>query len=117
MQNADARYRAELRAWTATEIERLDGVPVYAMPDTGPESKLEPLARTFDVAGRGWLPSLRQSSLNHCLMILGTRGSSRLAWLRAGEALERILLEATRLGFVVSLCQPGGRGSIHTRTP
>jgi hypothetical protein len=26
-----------------------------------------------------------------------------LAWLRAGEALERVLLEATRLNFVVSI--------------
>jgi len=36
-------------------------------------------------------------------MVLGTAKSTRSAWLRAGEALQRILLEATRLGFVVSL--------------
>jgi hypothetical protein len=36
-------------------------------------------------------------------MVLGTAESSRLAWLRAGEALERILLEATRFDYVVSI--------------
>jgi hypothetical protein len=35
--------------------------------------------------------------------VLGTAKSTRSAWLRAGEALQRILLEATRLNFVVSL--------------
>ena len=38
-------------------------------------------------------------------MVLGTgrAESNRSAWLRAGEALQRILLEATRLDYVVSL--------------
>jgi hypothetical protein len=36
-------------------------------------------------------------------MVLGTAESTRVAWLRAGEALQRILLEATRLNYVVSI--------------
>jgi hypothetical protein len=36
-------------------------------------------------------------------MVLGTAESTRSAWLRAGEALQRILLEATRLDYVVSI--------------
>ena len=32
IQNADARYRAELEAWTTTDLHRTDGVPVYAIP-------------------------------------------------------------------------------------
>jgi hypothetical protein len=36
-------------------------------------------------------------------MVLGTADSTRPRWLRAGEALQRVLLEATRLDFVVSL--------------
>jgi hypothetical protein len=59
--------------------------------------------RNFDVAGKGWLLRLKQSSLSHCLMLLRTAESTRLAWLRGGEALQRILLEATRLDYVVSL--------------
>jgi nitroreductase len=102
-QNADDRYRAELEAWTATDLHRTDGVPVYAIPHGTRGSEPEPLTRNFDVAGRGWLPTLKQSSLNHCLMVLGTAESTRAAWLRAGEALQRIWLEATRLDFVVSL--------------
>jgi hypothetical protein len=103
IQNDDARYRAELQEWTTTDLNRTDGVPVYAIPRTDTGSKSDALMRNFDVSGRGWLPKLKQSSINHCLMVLGTAESTRLAWLRAGEALQRILLEATRLSFVVSL--------------
>jgi hypothetical protein len=51
-------------------------------------------------------------------MVLGTTKSARLAWLRAGEALQRILLEATRLDFVVSLASqvaevPSTRDRLH----
>ena len=105
IQNADPRYRAELEAWTTTDLHRTDGVPVYAIPHTDTRSEPEALVRNFDVAGKAWLPSLTQSSLNHCLMVLGTGSaeSNRSAWLRAGEALQRVLLEATRLDYVVSI--------------
>ena len=105
IQNDDPRYRAELEAWTTTDLHRTDGVPVYAIPHADARSEPEALVRNFDVAGKGWLPRLRQSSLNHCLMVLGTgrAESNRSAWLRAGEALQRVLLEATRLDYVVSL--------------
>ena len=103
IQNADPRYRAELETWTTTDLHRTDGVPVYAIPHTDERSEPESLVRNFDVAGKGWLPRLKQSSLNHCLMVLGMAESNRLAWLRGGEALQRILLEATRLDYVVSI--------------
>jgi hypothetical protein len=103
IQNIDPRYQAELQAWTTTDLRRTDGVPVSAIPHTDSRFETEGLIRDFDVAGRGWMPRLKQSSLNHCLMVLGTAKSTRSAWLRAGEALQRILLEATRLDFVVSL--------------
>jgi hypothetical protein len=103
IQNAEPRYRAELETWTTTDLHRTDGVPVYAIPHTDERSEPESLVRNFDVAGKGWLPRLKQSSLNHCMLVLGTAESNRLAWLRGGEALQRILLEATRLDYVVSL--------------
>jgi nitroreductase len=103
IQNIDPGYQAEIQAWTTTDLRRPDGVPVSAIPRTDSRFESEGLIRDFDVAGRGWLPRLRQSSLNHCLLVLGTAKSTRSAWLRAGEALQRILLEATRLNFVVSL--------------
>jgi nitroreductase len=103
IQNADPRYRAELETWTTTDLHRTDGVPVYAIPHTDERSEPESLVRNFDVAGKGWMPRLKQSSLNHCMMVLGTAESNRLGWLRGGEALQRILLEATRLDYVVSI--------------
>jgi nitroreductase len=103
IQNADPRYRAELETWTTTDLHRSDGVPVYAIPHTDERSEPMALVRNFDVAGKGWMPGLQQSSLNHCLMVLGMAESNRPAWLRGGEALQRILLEATRLDYVVSL--------------
>jgi hypothetical protein len=103
IQNTDQRYQAELQAWTTTDLHRTDGVPVYAIPHTDEHSEPEALVRNFDVAGKGWLPRLKQSSLSHCLMVLGTAESTALAWLRGGEALQRILLEATRLDYVVSI--------------
>ena len=103
IQSADDRYRAELEAWTTTDLHRTDGVPVYAIPHTDERSEPGALVRNFDVAGKGWLPRLKQSSINHCLMVLGTAGSNRLASLRGGEALQRIVLEATRLDYVVSI--------------
>jgi nitroreductase len=116
IQNADPRYRAELETWTTNDLHRTDGVPVYAIPHTDERSEPESLVRNFDVAGKGWLPRLKQSSLNHCMMVLGMAESNRLAWLRGGEALQRILLEATRLDYVVSIAsQVVEVGSIRDR--
>lgn len=39
------------------------------------------------------------SPVRPCMLILGTDRDDRLSWLRAGEALERLLLEVTRHGF------------------
>lgn len=72
----------------------VDRIPAY----------LQTLLLTAVIFGGQEEPGWRGlSSLNHCLLVLGTARSTRSAWLRAGEALQRILLEATRLNFVVSL--------------
>jgi len=89
----DARYRAELAAWTTPGgIGRRDGVPRQAF---GPR------------ASRGALP-LRDFSLGHgapaatvdfepdpTLILLFTAGDTAEDWLRAGAALQRVLLTAT----------------------
>jgi hypothetical protein len=102
IQNADAAYRAELRAWTTTELSRRDGVPSAAVPHVNGHSRDDIPIRDFDSSGLGLLPSETHSSRNQCLLLLGTRGDNPAAWLRAGEALERILLELTGLGFTSS---------------
>ena len=43
------------------------------------------------------------SGRDQCLMILGSPRDTPLAWLRTGEALQRLWLEATRLDHVISL--------------
>jgi hypothetical protein len=102
IENVDPAYRAELRAWTSDDPRREDGVPAFAVPyvDAGSEDDLP--IRDFDTRGMGWLPTRTHSSLNQCLLLLGALDESRMAWLRTGEALERVLLETTRRGYAAS---------------
>lgn len=95
-------YRAELRAWTSDDPRRLDGVPAMAVPRVDGTAQDEVPIRDFDSQGSGWLPAATHSSRHQCLLILGTAGDNPDSWLRSGEALERILLEVTRHGFVAS---------------
>jgi nitroreductase len=74
LRNADPAYRAELRAWSTDEPVRLDDLAAEPQP-----------------AGQ------------QCLLVLTTATDNPFAWLRAGEALQRTLLELTRLGYVAEL--------------
>ena len=102
LENIDPAYRAELRAWTSDDLRREDGVPAFAVPhvDGGAEDDIP--IRDFDTRGMGWLPTRTRSSLNQCLLLLGAREDNRMAWLRAGEGLERVLLEIARRGYAAS---------------
>ena len=101
-QNSDPAYRAELRAWTSDDPRRRDGVPAMAVPHVDGGSEDDIPIRDFDTRGMGWLPTATRSSMRQCLLLLGTREDREMDWLRAGEALERLWLEATRLGYVAS---------------
>jgi len=102
VENVDVAYRAELRAWTSGDPHRLDGVPAMAVPRRGDGLPGELPTRDFDTEGLGWLPSEARSTSNQCLLLLGSRQDTPVAWLRAGEALERVLLEITRQGYAAS---------------
>ena len=102
-QIADPRYRAELRAWTTNDPVRRDGVRAAAVPHVDGTSGDDVPIRDFDTAGAGWLPAETHSTTQQCLLVLGTDQDEASDWLRAGEALERIWLELTRLGYVASL--------------
>jgi len=78
VENLDAAYRAEVKAWTSYAPGRTDGVPPGADTAT-PRSLSGPE-----------------------LVVLATPGDEPEDWLRAGEALQRALLEITRHGFVAS---------------
>jgi hypothetical protein len=99
---ANPAYRAELRAWTTDDPQRRDGVPAMAVPRVDGLALDDIPLRDFDTHGSGWLPSETRSSLNQCLLLLGTDTDEPLGWLHAGEALERVLLEITRHGLVAS---------------
>ncbi|HEY3089955.1 MAG TPA: hypothetical protein VGJ59_18040 [Jatrophihabitantaceae bacterium] len=102
-ENADPAYRAEIRAWTSADASRRDGVPAIAVPHVSGGAGDDIPIRDFDTSGMGWLPSNTRSSMNQCLLLLGTPADRPAAWLRAGEALERVLLEATLSGYAASL--------------
>jgi hypothetical protein len=102
IQNIDQAYRAELRAWTTSDLARLDGVPTAAVPHVNGQAHDEIPIRDFDTSGLGSLPAGTRSSRNQCLLLLGTKADNPGGWLRAGEALERVLLEVTRQGFASS---------------
>lgn len=95
-------YRAELRAWTSDDPRRHDGVPALAVPHVDGTAQDEVPMRDFDTRGTGWLPAATHSSRRQCLLLLCTDQDTMPSWLRAGEALERVLLELTRRGYVAS---------------
>ena len=95
-------YRAELRAWTGGDPDRRDGVPDLAIPHVDGSAADEVPLRDFDTHGGGYLPATTRSSKDQTLVLLCTSGDSPADWVRAGEALQRVLLEITRQGFVAS---------------
>ena len=103
IENRNPAYRAELRAWTTDDPGRRDGVPSLAVPHVDGTAEDDVPIRDFDTRGTGGLPARTRSSLNQTMMLLCTDGDSPADWLRAGEALERVLLEITRHGLSASL--------------
>ena len=102
-QNADPRYRAELRAWTSDDARRNDGVPATAVPHVTGEAYNDIPIRDFDTRGYGGLPVDSESSVHQCLLVLATAADTPDAWMEAGQALERVWLEAARQGHTMSL--------------
>jgi hypothetical protein len=102
LQNADRAYRAEIRYWTTRPVDEGDGVPVYSVPRVAGLSAAEVPQRDFDSRGEGVLPADPGDSTDRTLVLLATRTDSPLDWLRCGEALQHVLLELTRRGWVAS---------------
>lgn len=98
---ADQSYARELHCWTRDPGARLDGVPPQAF---GPWDKLELMpVRDFGLT----VPTPRRKPARYeaepTLMILSTFGDDRAEWLRAGIALEHVLLRATALGLSTTM--------------
>ncbi|MEV4135623.1 nitroreductase family protein [Dactylosporangium sp. NPDC049742] len=98
-QRADPAYRREILAWTAPTGFRHDGVPLEAF---GPRPAMSAVAvRDF---GLGVPPDARPTARFETepqLLVLYSLGDDRAAWLRTGQALQRVLLTATVRGVAV----------------
>lgn len=99
---SDPRWRRELAAWMHPR-RRGDGlqVPALARP------LAQAVVRTFDM-GQGIAAKDRQlAEASPVLAVIGTSGDSTEHWLRAGQALGRVLLSACLNGIQASyLNQP-----------
>ncbi|MGA5710424.1 Acg family FMN-binding oxidoreductase [Streptomyces cellulosae] len=94
----------DLVRWTRLGLEAdtaVDGVPEYAF---GPR-KRDGKAPVRDFAGRRRVADRGTTAFEHSphLALLSTPGDGPADWLRAGQALERVLLEATLADLATSL--------------
>ena len=99
----DYDHRVELCQWIGTDGE--DGVPAGALGAT-PAREPAPVRDFGYVSPRTYRPTQAYESLPN-LAVLATAQDGPADWLRAGQALERVLLTATVSGLAASfLYQP-----------
>lgn len=98
--DADPAYRAELAAWIGGRAGRRDGLPRWSV---GPRDRSGRLPLRDFAFG---LPDLEPGSAyfepHPRIAVLSTRGDSPYHWLRAGQALQRVLLTATARGLATT---------------
>ncbi|MFJ4007427.1 Acg family FMN-binding oxidoreductase [Streptomyces sp. NPDC090023] len=104
-EEADPDLRGETERWARVESadarEITDGIPAEAFGPRGRRaaSPVRDFADGRAVPGREWATF----EADPHFALLGTVRDGREDWLRAGQALERVLLVATDLGLVASL--------------
>ncbi|MFR9730062.1 Acg family FMN-binding oxidoreductase [Saccharopolyspora sp. MS10] len=102
VQMADGRFREELARWTGRDVGDPEGVPAAAA-GPAPEPQDQWVLRDFS-AGRA---PRREPGLafeaQPLLAVVSSQDSGPRAEVRAGEALQRMLLTATAGGLVASL--------------
>ena len=97
-QAGDARVQEEQRQWT--DRPGCDGVPTSALPSRTPDER----GSRF---GSGLLPQSRGTEGTEGVLVLGAADDGPEAWVRTGEGLSALWLEATRQGMsVVPLSEP-----------
>ncbi|WP_330455587.1 nitroreductase [Streptomyces sp. NBC_00820] len=101
----DAGVRGETAQWARTEpsgtAEAPDGIPAEAFGprQRGTAAPVRDFAVGRPMPGRPWASFEK----NPQIAILGTARDGPAEWLRAGQALERVLLRATTDGLVASV--------------
>ncbi|MFD0268234.1 Acg family FMN-binding oxidoreductase [Streptomyces sp. NPDC127106] len=101
----DPLAQAETAAWTTpvrnAAAPRSDGIPATAFGprSSGGPAPVRDFGRSRPTPDRGWAVFEKRPQL----VLLGTAGDTRTDWLRAGQALERVLLQATADGLATSM--------------
>ena len=102
IQWADRTWRRELAAWMHPR-RKGDGLTVPGL--VAPIAQA--VVRTFDMGNGVGAKDSQLAEESPVLAVLGTQGDSQADWLKAGQALERILLTACGAGLQASyLNQP-----------
>ncbi len=94
VQWANTNWRRELAAWMRPRRYG-DGLTVPALG----ASLARLVIRTFNMGGRVGQNDLRLTEVSPLLALLGTEGDSPGDWLRAGQALQRVLLVGCQHGL------------------
>lgn len=102
IQWADRSWRRELAAWMHPR-RKGDGLTVPGV--VAPIAQA--VVRTFDMGDGVGAKDIELAEKSPVLAVVGTRGDSQVDWLKAGQALERLLLSACAAGLQASyLNQP-----------
>jgi Nitroreductase family len=112
IEQSDPAYLAELQSWMRTDPGAVDGVPVEAVPSEDPRGRASNwLIRDFVIGDRddrhlfqpGGDPDAPPPVVERpTVVLMGTDGDDRYAWLQSGRALARVLLRATDAGLAAS---------------
>ena len=103
-QRADPAYQEELARWAGGQRDR-DGIPDSALGPRSPDGATP--VRDFTPGRQPGPVRYAWFETDPQLAVLSTRSGSTADWLRAGQALQRVLLTATARGISASpLTQP-----------
>ncbi|WP_239336831.1 nitroreductase family protein [Frankia sp. CiP3] len=102
LENHDPAYRAELESWSRTSTDAVDGIPRDVVISSDQPRQSEFTVRDFNVVGEAGL-RLQQTGVERPMVLLiGTDSDTPADRLRAGQAMERVLLTATARGIATS---------------
>jgi len=110
LETHDPAYQAELQRWTRTGDDAVDGIP-HDVVESREGRATEFVMRDFDVADRtdrtngtdaAGSPLASTDVERPTVLLIGTDTDTPRAQLMAGQALERVLLDATGHGLAAS---------------
>ncbi|WP_020576633.1 Acg family FMN-binding oxidoreductase [Actinopolymorpha alba] len=107
-EQADPRIQEELARWVGGRTVRYgSGIPEEALGPSGESGREEFQQRDFAGGRPRFSPASVEQEMEPTIAVLTTDGDRPVDWLRAGQALMRVLLTATAHGLAASyLNQP-----------